>query len=149
MKRQPHTPEGRRPSSGRSELKIYRARAEFRHQIRRFLRFTDESARLAGLEGRQHELLVAIKGLPGTSSATVGRLARRLQVKHHSAVELIDRSEERRLVERVRDSSDRRRVLVKITPKGERLLRRLSPSHQKELRVVGRALVRALAPLID
>ena len=122
----------------------YRALAEFRYQIRRFLRFSEQAARAAGLEPQHHQLLLAVKGLPRHGHATVGELAERLQVQHHSAVELIDRLVERKLVRRRRATVDRRRVFVELTPRGETVLRELSPHHLAELAAV-RPAVRRLA----
>ncbi len=126
----------------------YRALAEFRYEIRRFLGFSERAARVSGLEPRQHQLLLAIKGLPEEAEPTIGEIARRLQVEHHSAVEMVDRLEERRLVARLRDERDRRRVLVRLTAKGETLLRDLSLSHREELRGAAPALVASLGALL-
>ncbi len=122
----------------------YRALAEFRYQIRRFLHFSETAARAAGLEPRQHQLLLALKGLPPGVEASIGVLAERLQLQHHSTVELVDRLEARGLVRRHRDPGDRRRVLVDLTGEGSGLLRGLSVHHRRELGAVGPALVRAL-----
>ena len=73
----------------------YQALAEFRYELRRFLRFSEQAARAAGFEPRQHQLLLAIKGLPEGKQATISALAERLQIAHHSTVELIDRLVER------------------------------------------------------
>jgi len=73
----------------------YRGLGEFRYQIRRFLRFSEQVAREAGIEPQQHQLLLAIKGLPEGVVASISILAERLQIQHHSAVELVDRLVER------------------------------------------------------
>src|SRR2546421_6776190 len=88
----------------------YQALAEFRYQIRRFIRYSEQVARSAGIEPQQHQVLLAVKGLPEGEKATIGKLAERLQLQHHSTVELIDRLCERGLVERRRDEADQRRV---------------------------------------
>src|SRR5260370_41490113 len=93
----------------------YQALAEIRHQIRRFLHFSEQAAREAGLEPQQHQLLLALKGLPEGRKATISELAERLQIQHHSTVELIDRMVERDLVQRSRDDEDQRRVLIQLT----------------------------------
>ena len=126
----------------------YRALAEFRYQLRRFLRFSEQAARAAGLEPQQHQLLLAIKGLPEGKQATVGTLAERLQIEHHSTVELIDRLVERGFIQRTRDEADQRRVLITLTPQGEEVLRKLSLSHRAELRSAGSVLVLALSTLL-
>ncbi len=129
------------------QLKDYRALAEFRYQLRRFLRFSEQMARAGGLEPQQHQLLLMVKGLPEGKSATVGELAERLQIHHHSTVELIDRLVERGLVERQRDEQDQRRVLIHLTVQGEAILHQLSATVKTELRTTGPALVHALNTL--
>src|SRR5581483_11159618 len=125
----------------------YRALAEFRYQVRRFLHFSEQAARSAGLEPQQHQLLLAVKGLPEDQRPTIGTVAERLQLQHHSADELIDRAEKRGLVRRHRDELDRRQVLVELTPDGEALLHKLTVHHRAELRAAAPALRRALAAL--
>ena len=127
----------------------YQALAEFRYQIRRFVRFSEQVARAAGIEPQQHQLLLAVKGLPAEKKATIGELAERLQIQHHSTVELVDRLTEGGFVERQRDEEDQRRVLVRLTSRGEELLERISSSTLAELRVAGPALVQALTKLIE
>ena len=126
----------------------YRALAEFRCQLRCFLRFSEQAARGAGLEPQQHQLLLALKGMPAGMAPTIGALAERLQVRHHSAVELVDRMEARGLVRRVHAGADRRQVLVRLTPRGERILPRLSLAHRAELRSVAPVLLCALEELV-
>lgn len=135
-------------SPARLSVPDYRALADFRYQLRRFLRFSDQAARDAGLEPQQHQLLLAVKGIPDGVEATVGTLAERLQVRHHSAVELVDRMEERGLVRRMRGAADRRQVLVSLTARGEALLGRLSAAHRAEVRSIGPRLLRALGSII-
>jgi DNA-binding MarR family transcriptional regulator len=122
----------------------YQALAEFRYQIRCFLRFSEQVARAAGLEPQQHQVLLAIKGLPQERKATIGVLAERMQLAHHSTVELIDRLEEKGLVTRLRDESDRRQVIVNLTAAGEKILAELSLNHLKEIGSVGPMLVDVL-----
>jgi DNA-binding MarR family transcriptional regulator len=126
----------------------YRALAEFRGTLRRFLGFSAEAARAAGLTPQQHQLLLALHGLPGRAEATIGTLAEQLQIRHHSAVELVDRMEARGLVRRARRAKDRRQVLVRLAPRGRGLLLRLSLAHRAELRSIGPALVRALGKVL-
>lgn len=128
-------------------VREYQALAEFRYQLRRFLRFSEEAARSVGLEPQQHQLLLALKGLPEGRTATVGELAERLQIQHHSTVELINRMAERDLIERSRDENDQRRVNISLTGNGDEVLRRLSLLHQEELRTTGPALVHTLMAL--
>jgi DNA-binding MarR family transcriptional regulator len=122
--------------------------AEFRHQIRRFLRFSERAARDAGLEPRQHQLLLAVKGLPFNVRPRIAEVAERLQIHHHSAVELVNRLEARGFVRRERGSEDRREVLLQLTPKGEKVLKELSLYHREELRSQGPALLDVLQQLI-
>ena len=112
----------------------YQALAELRYQIRRFLYFSEQASRAAGLEPRQHQLMLALKGLPKDMRPRVGDLAERLQIQHHSTVELVNRLAARGYVRRHRDSQDRREVLISLTPKGEKVLRELSLHHIDELR---------------
>ncbi len=122
----------------------YHALAELRYQVRKFLRFSEEASRAAGIEPQQHQLLLAIKGLPEDVRPTIGALAERLQLQHHSAVELVDRSAQRGLVRRVRSTVDQRQVFIRLTAKGERILRDLSVHHRDILRDAGPALVEVL-----
>ena len=125
----------------------YQALAEFRHQLRRFLHFSEEQARSRGLEPQQHQLLLAIKGLPSDARATIGELAERLQLKHHSTVELVDRLERAKYVTRSVSEDDRREVVVRLTEGAARVLRRLSLAHRQELKTAGPALGAALRSL--
>jgi DNA-binding MarR family transcriptional regulator len=122
----------------------YQSLAEFRHQIRRFVYFSERAARTAGLEPRQHQLMLALKGLPAGVRPKIGELATRLQIQHHSAVELVNRLEVAGLVRRQRCTQDRREVLLELTPRGEKVLRELSLHHRAELRSQGPALLAAL-----
>jgi DNA-binding MarR family transcriptional regulator len=125
-------------------LSDYQSLAELRHQIRCFLRFSEQAAREAGLEPRQHQLMLALKGLPKGVRPRIGELAGRLQIQHHSTVELVNRLAAGGYVRRRRGGTDRREVLLSLTPKGEKVLRELSLHHKAELRMQGPALVAAL-----
>jgi DNA-binding MarR family transcriptional regulator len=127
----------------------FKAMAELRYQIRRFLRFSETAARKAGIEPQQHQLLLALRGLPDGLKPTVGALAERMQLQHHSTVELIDRLAERRLLCRLRSTDDRRQVLVKLTHEGEQFLQTLSLHHLEELQSVGPKFVKILQSLIE
>lgn len=127
----------------------YEALADFRYAIRRYLNFSERNARAAGLEPQQYQALLAIKGVPPKQKSTIGLLAERLQIQHHSAVELIDRLEKRGLVRRARSRMDRRQVLVQLTPNGDRKLRRISLPHREELRIAGKKLLSALEDFIS
>jgi DNA-binding MarR family transcriptional regulator len=125
-------------------LQDYQSLAEFRHQIRRYLRFSEKMVRNADLEPRQYQLLLALKGLPPTVRPRIAELAEQLQIQHHSAVELVDRLENSRLVRRERGTNDRREVLVMLTPAGEKVIRELVIHHRTELSSRGPALLEAL-----
>jgi DNA-binding MarR family transcriptional regulator len=125
-------------------LADYEPLAELRYQIRRFLHFSEQASREAGLEPRQHQLMLTIKGLPAKTRPRIGELAERLQIQHHSAVELVNRLAAGGYVRRHRRGEDRREVLLALTPKGEKILCELSLHHQDELRMRGPALVAAL-----
>jgi DNA-binding MarR family transcriptional regulator len=127
----------------------FRALAELRHRIRYFLKEGDAAARSAGLEPQQYVMLLAIRGLPEDAPEKIQTLADRLALKHHSAVELIDRLEQRGLVRRARGRVDRRQVLVSLSSKGHRLLERVVRQRIVELRAHGRELVRAIGALLD
>lgn len=122
----------------------YEALAALRHGLRTFLHFSQEAAAGSGLTPQQHQALLAIKGFPGREHVSVGELAERLHLKHHSAVGLVDRLVGRQLVRRDYAADDRRRVEVRLTPQGETLLRRLSAAHLAELRRLGPELRRLL-----
>ena len=123
--------------------------AELRYQIRRFLRFSENAARQAGIEPQQHQLLLAVRGLPDVLKPTIGVLAERMQLQHHSTVELIDRLVERGFLFRLRSTDDKRQVLVKLTHNGEEFLKRLSLHHLQELQSAGPTFVKVLQSLIE
>ncbi len=106
-------------------LADYEWLAEVRYQIRRFLHFSEQASRAAGLEPQQYQLMLAMKGLPKGTRPRIGELAERMQIQHHSAVELANRLSARGYVRRHRAGEDRREVLLALTPKGERVLREL------------------------
>ena len=121
--------------------------AELRYQIRRFLRVRETAARGAGIEPQQYFLLLQAKGLQGRRTVTLGTLAERLQLRHHSTVELVDRLVRRGMVARRTDDRDRRTVLVELQPAGEAMLKRLALHSLSELRTEAPALVSALRRL--
>jgi DNA-binding MarR family transcriptional regulator len=125
-------------------LSDYQALAEFRHQIRRYLHFSEQAVKNAGMERGQYQLLLAIKGMPTGVRPRIREIAARMQVRHHSAVELINRLEARGFILRTRVPEDRREVLLALTPKGETILRELAIHHREELKSAGPELVEAL-----
>jgi DNA-binding MarR family transcriptional regulator len=127
----------------------YRALAEFRYQIRKFLRFSEEAARAAGLEPQQHQLLLAVKGMPDGMRGRISEIAERLQLQHHSTVELVDRLEKNGYASRKRSEHDKREVIIVLTSKGERVLRELALHHHEMLQNNGSALVASLKKLMN
>jgi DNA-binding MarR family transcriptional regulator len=127
----------------------FKAMAELRYQIRKFLRFSENAARQAGIEPQQHQLLLAIRGLPDGASPTIGVLAERMQLQHHSTVELVDRLVDRNFLCRLRSTNDRRQVLVKLTHDGEEFLQKLSLHHLEELQSAGPTFVKVLNSLLN
>ena len=127
----------------------YESLAEARYQIRRFLHFSEQAARAAGLEPHQHQLLLALKGLPQQMRPRISELAERLQIQHHSAVELANRLSANGYIHRQHATGDRREVLPSLTPKGEKVLKELTLHHHAELRMQGPALIAALRHAIE
>ena len=126
----------------------YQHLAEFRFQIRRFLHFSASVARNTTVEPQQHQLMLAVKGAPAETVTSIQYIARRLFIQHNSAVELVNRSVKKGLVERRQDPTDLRRVAVRLTPKGEKILRSLSEHHRAELIHAGTELLNSLRPLL-
>ena len=114
----------------------YTALAQFRRQLRTFLAFSEAAAQNAGLTPQQHQALLAIKGFPG-GQITIGELAERVQVRHHSAVGLVDRLVLKKFVERQHHAKDRRQVSLALTKLGDQMLGNLSSAHKEQLRRIG------------
>ena len=129
----------------RLDREAYRTLADFRYLIRRFLAFSQSAALAADLTPRQHQALLAIKGFAGDGPPTIGDLAERLCVRHHSAVELVNRLAEAGLIERGHDPSDRRRVRLGLTAAADARLAGLAAAHLDELQ----RLRPALAEILD
>ena len=125
-------------------LAQYRDLAEFRRQIRKFLHFSEATAKGHGIEPQQHQLLLAVQGLPEGARPTIREIASRLFIQHHSAVELIDRLENAGAVARRAGPDDKREVWVRLTPAGRAMLRRLALEHRIELERSGPELAGAL-----
>jgi DNA-binding MarR family transcriptional regulator len=112
----------------------YEMLAAFRYSLRQFLRFSEEAAHAAGLTPQQHQALLAIKGFPDGDHITIGELAERLQLAHHSTVGLVDRLQKQNYLRRTQAALDHRKVYVKLTAKGEKILEKLSTEHREQLR---------------
>lgn len=133
----------------RISLADYRSLAAFRYEIRKFLAFSEGAAREAGIEPQQHQMLLAVRGLPDGVRPTIGAVAERLCVQHHTAVALVDKLEARGFIRRRRSEMDRREVLLQVTDDGLDLLRALSTLHRDQLQTVGPALLEALQAIIE
>jgi DNA-binding MarR family transcriptional regulator len=125
----------------------YELMAEFRYTLRRFLRFSEEGVKRAGLTPKQYQALLAIKGFPGRERVTVGEFAERLQIRHNSAVGLADRLAAQGLLAREQADGDRRQVMLALTARGSALLERLAAMHRAELRRLGPELSAVLVRL--
>ena len=115
----------------------YEALAALRYALRQFLRFSEAAAQATGLTPQQHQALLAIKGFPGPAPITIGELAERLQIRHHSAVGLVDRLVSQKLIARKPSTKDRRQVYIQLGRHGEAVLERLSSVHRLQLRRAG------------
>jgi DNA-binding MarR family transcriptional regulator len=128
----------------RLTLADYRALAEFRHQIRKFLHFSETAVQSARLERGQYQMMLAIKGMPDGMRPRIREVADRMRIQHHSAVELVNRLEAGGYVGRERGQDDRREVLLALTPKGERVLSELALHHHQQLQTAAPDLVASL-----
>lgn len=124
----------------------YETLAQFRYELRKFQAFSKVAASKAGLTPQQHQALLAIRGFSSREPVSVGKLAEFLLIRHHTAVELMDRMTKLGLLSRIVDEADGRRVLVNLTKEGERRLQRLSKTHLEELRAIGPMLTKILKP---
>lgn len=122
----------------------FEARADFRHQLRRFERFGEEAAQACGVTFTQYQLMLHIKGMPGREWALVGELAERLLLRHHSVVELVARCEAAGLVRRRPDDQDARKVRVVLTAAGGQLVQRIASAHRHEMQALFEHLEAAL-----
>jgi len=126
----------------------YRALAAFRYELRRFLAFSERAARAAGLEPQQHQLLLAVRGLPEGTEPTIGAIAERLCLEHHTTVALVDKLEARGFVRRQRSSTDRRKVWVVLETAGTKALEALSRLHKAQLTTAGEPMLGALRVIL-
>ncbi|HET7185677.1 MAG TPA: MarR family transcriptional regulator [Terriglobales bacterium] len=126
----------------------YKLMAEFRYQIRRFLRFSEDTARGGGLEPQQYQLMLTLKSMDPEVPPRIGAVAERLQIQHHSTVELVDRLVRRALIRRRRSDSDRREVMLELTPRGDKVLHELALRHWVEYRDMAPGLISALKKVI-
>jgi len=115
----------------------YEMLANFRYGLRQFLHFSEMAARVGGITPQQHQALLTIAGFPGREQVTVSELAERLQIRHHSAVGLVDRLAAQGLVVRESGELDRREVYISLTSQGSAILAQLTATHREELRRIG------------
>ncbi len=123
---------------------LLRTLADFRFELRRFLHFSESAALNAGLQPQQHQLLLQVAGAPAGTPVTIAYAAARLELRHNSVVELVDRSQREGLLERTVDPADGRRAILRVTRKGRQVLERLSGDHARELDDLAPRLVQAL-----
>ena len=124
----------------------YETLARFRYELRKFQAFSASAASRAGLTAQQHQALLVVRGFSGDGPISVGDLARYMLIRHHTAVELVDRMTRLKVLSREIDGADGRRVLVSLTREGERRLQKLSRIHLEELRAIGPTLTKLLQP---
>ena len=132
-----------------SAVELVQTLADFRYQLRKFLHFSEQAAQRARLAPQQHQLLLQVAGAAEGVLPTIAYVAERLAIRQNSAVELTDRCVEEGLVERTSDANDRRKVILRVTPRGRRILQQLSGHHARELRELGPRLVTALKSLSE
>ncbi|HTM46248.1 MAG TPA: MarR family transcriptional regulator [Polyangiaceae bacterium] len=135
--------------SARISAADYRSLAALRYEIRKFLAFSERAARACGIEPQQHQLLLAVRGLPKSLRPTIGTIAERLCVQHHTAVALVDKLEQSGLLRRERAQKDRREVLLQLTPPGKAVLLRLSTLHRHQLQSVGPTMATSLHTILQ
>jgi DNA-binding MarR family transcriptional regulator len=126
----------------------YEALAAFRYAMRKFLRFSKRTlATEAGMTPEQYEALLALKAFGRARGFTITDLSERLQVRHHTAVSLVDKLEAGGLVRRRQDTRDRRRVHVRLTTEGSRVLAKVAVLHRREMRLRSPEMIEALLRL--
>jgi DNA-binding MarR family transcriptional regulator len=135
---------GKAATPSRAAAVDYETIARFRYEVRTFLAFSETEANRAGLTAQQYQALMAIRGFSNRGPVSISDLARYMLVRHHTAVELVDRMVKLKIASRGIDPSDGRRVLLKLTREGERRLRRLYQIHVHELRTMGPTLTKML-----
>lgn len=123
---------------------LLRTLAEFRYELRQFLYFSEHAAAEAGLQPQQHQLLLQVAGAKEGAAVTIAYAAERLSLRHHSVVELVNRSVREGLLVRKADAVDRRRAILQVTRKGERVLGKLSGNHARELKEMAPRLAKSL-----
>lgn len=136
------------PRMRKLDVTHLRKLAEFRFHLRRFLHVSQAATERVGLHNQQYQLLQCVCGMPDGMTPTIANVAARMLLKHNSTVELVDRTIDRGLLSRVGDEMDHRRILLRMTPQGERILTELVEFHTRELEQSGPELVRALDGIV-
>lgn len=140
-------PGGAKPASPiKAPAVDYKALAQFRFELRKFQAFSEAAAQKEGLSSQQHQALLIIKGFSTQNLVSIGELAKFLLIRHHTAVELVDRMTKLGLLHRVVDNEDGRRALVKLTREGEKRLQRLSKIHFAEISAISPTLSKMMKP---
>jgi len=133
--------------NGRITESQYETLSDFRYALRRFMHFSEEAARPAGITGQQYQALLAMKGFPSADKLTVGGLAERLQLRHHSAVGLVDRLVAEKLVVRVPSTKDHRQVIIRLTGRGETIVEKIASLHREQFKQIGPEFSRLLGQI--
>ncbi len=131
------------------DVEQFRKLAEFRFQLRKFLQFSHAAAEGRGIRPQQYQILLCVYGMPPELDPTIANVASRMLLRHNSAVELVDRTIEQGLLRRSPDPTDHRRILLRVTPQGERILASLADYHMQELEQAGPELIRALRRVLS
>ena len=137
-----------RSSRGSLSPTEYQVLAEFRYQLAGFLRRRKDAARSEGIQPQQYELLLAITGLAEDKQPTIKELAQQLCLEHHTVVELVDRLERKGLIARSTSTTDKRAVLLRVTPAGQRILSRIVSFSFAQLREEAPELIRSLRRIL-
>jgi DNA-binding MarR family transcriptional regulator len=137
--------------ASKEELNLHdiQALAEFRYNIRLFLHASEQLLKSAGLKPQQYQLMLHVKASGSSQPSTISYIAEKLQIQHHSTVELADRLSGKGLIRRKRAGEDRRQVILELTPKGEKVLKELAIHHREELRSNVPGLIGALKKVLS
>jgi DNA-binding MarR family transcriptional regulator len=142
-------PNGSGARARKLDVTHLRRLAEFRFQLRRFLHVSQAAAEQMGLHNQQYQMLQCVAGMPEDMAPTIANVAQRMLLKHNSTVELVDRTIEQGLLRRLGDAADHRRILLRVTTQGERILAALADFHTRELEQSGPELVSAFGEILS
>jgi DNA-binding MarR family transcriptional regulator len=130
-------PPGKRRSPRKLDTREYEQLAAFRYALRSFLRFSEAEAEKGGLTAQHYQALLTLRACPEGNRLTINDLAQQLMIRHNSAVGLVDRLTKQALVTREPSPQDGRKVYLRLTAKGDRVLERLAEVHREELQRIG------------